>query len=1190
MPEHRPATMGPLMFGVFETDPSARELHKHGVRIKLQGQPFAVSLIRLIILALLFAPFGEAQSLVTGGIAGTITDPTTAVVPNAVVTYLSLDTGETQSAKTNWEGVYRFSQLKPGSYRVTLTVKGFATTVITISVVAGETTNLDLTLEISSGAETIEVNAGAPLVVSEPGVVTNFTPTEIALLPAPGGDMTAIAFTAPGVVVAPGTGAGNFTVNGLPGTSNLFTVNGENDMDPYSNVNFSGASNLLLGMNEVQEAAVVANPYAGQYGQLVGAQVSYVTKSGTNAFHGNALWWWNGRAMNSNDFFSNASSVPRGFENANQWAASIGGPIIKDHTWFFVDTEGMRFILPFVGVLTVPTPTLATAILNNIQTLEPNELPAYQDMFKIYAAASVGKVRTPVAVQNGDECDTVVLPGWTSGSTCANTFVSSATTFNREWILAGRIDQKLTSKDALFFRFKLDHGLQATWIDLLSSAFNATSNQPLWDCQANLRHAFNSNMTNTFTATVNHFSEIFAQNEAALKAAFPYGGASLAFTGGFTPINTQVASFPEGLTRTQYQLIDDFAWTHGRHSLSFGANFRRYDVSDHNFSNVNPTAVFYDLTSPTLGPNGMTGMQAYANGLAQNYTQQYSPSTDVPIATWGLGIYMEDRWKVASNVTVMGALRFEKNANPVCNTNCFSNYKTFFPDLTSVTSASPSDVPYSSDLDTAQHHAYPAVDPINVSPRLSFSWAPKASNHFPFFPGSNKTVISGGVGIFFDTPETGMVDFLLGNPPTSESFSIQPLDANYQTIGILPFDSSAPHGGPASFAAASAAFDINKSYNQLSALLNPIIGYTPPISITAIEDTIHSPQAQEWNLKVDQEFTQSAAVSVSYNGNHSIHVLYYNNWWNVAASNSVFESVPGINSSPVAPNYGSVTTVQSGAVSNYNGVTATVRVQHHNWIMAHINYTYSHALDETSNNGLFSIGGWLGGGPYGFGGNVQTQINPGSLHSNNYGNADYDIRNLFSADYVVTPPTHFENKFVKGLLGGWQWSGKAYAHSGLPYSVYDANAGGYLLNGGIALADIISPGASNSCGDGAAYTNTKIKPCLNASAFANTSVPGFAYTSYPNQTRNQFRGPSYVDFDMGLYKTFQIRDRFAFGLGASAFNVFNHPNFNLPNNNLGSPQFGQILSMQGVPVSPYGLGLGSDSSVRVVQLSAKLTF
>ena len=1138
--------------------------------------------LRLLISALVCRSYAEGQSLATGRVAGTVTDPTSLVVANAAVVLLNLDTGQTQSDTTNVEGIYTFAQVKPGRYQVAVTKSSFAKMVRTISVGVGQTTLVDLRLRISTVAETIEVNAGPTLISTDPGVVTNYTPAEVALLPAPGGDMTSIAFTAPGVVVAPGTGAGNFTSNGLPATSNVFTINGETVNEPYTNVNMAGASNLTLGINEVQEVAVITSPYSGQYGQLVGAQVNYVTKSGTNAFHGNASWWWNGRAMNSNDFFANANSVPRPFENANQWAASIGGPVIKGHTWFFVDTEGLQFILPQLSVQTAPTPTFAAAILNNIQIVEPNELPAYQDMFKIYGTATTGKVLTPVPVQNGDECATVVLQGWTSGSTCGNTFVSDPTSFIRDGILAGRIDQKLTTNDDLFFHFKLDHS-HASLVDALSSAFDGGSSQPSWDFQANWRHVFNSTMTNSFTATVSHYSFLFQQNEAAWKAAFPYGGAVPEFADGFSSINSGIGFFPSGRKYTQYQFIEDFSWTLGKHSLKFGANFRRYDVSDHEFYNINPTTIFNDLSSPTLGPNGMTGMQAYANGLAQNYVQQYSPSTDVPIALWGLGIYAEDSWKIRSNFILTVALRLEKNANPVCNSDCFSNYKTSFLNLASITSTSPGDVPYTSDLNTGLHHAYPAADPINMSPRLFFSWAPKPTNYFPFFSSSNKTVISGGVGIFFDSPEGGMADFLLSNPPASVFFNIIPIDASIQTIGILPFDNSAPNGGPASFAAASRAFSINDSYNQMAAKLNPIIGYTPPISLTAIEGTIHAPETQEWNLKVDHEITKSAAVSLSYNGNHSINVLYYNSWWNVASSNSVFGSVPGIRPSPF-PNYGSVTTVQSGANSTYNGVTATVRVMYHTWLTAHINYTYSHTLDESSNNGLFSIGGWPGGG------NVLTQINPGSLRANNYGNADYDVRHLFNADYVVTPPTHFENKFVKRLLGGWQWSGKLYAHSGLPYSVYDGNAGGDLFNGGIALADVIFAGASNSCGSGAAYTNTNIKPCLNASAFANTSVPGFAYTTYPNQTRNQFRGPDYVDFDMGLYKTFQVGDRYTFGLGATAFNVFNHPNFDPPDSVLGSPQFGQTLSMQGVPVSPFGNLHGFDSSVRVVQLSAKFTF
>jgi hypothetical protein len=1149
----------------------------------------SVSKLRVVvclIFALLFAGVVAGQSLTLGSLAGRVTDPTGAVIAGATVELKSVDTGGTQVATTSETGAFRFNLLKPGSYEITASITGFAKMVKSAAVEVGQTTEVDLALEISKTAETIEVSGEAPLISTDPGVATSFTPQEVALLPSAGGDITTIAFTAPGVVVSQGMGYGNFTANGLSGTSNLYTVNGENDMDPYFNINNSGASNLTLGSNEVQEATVVTNPYSGQYGQLSGAQVNYVTKSGTNSYHGNAQWYWNGRAMNSNDFIANASDAPRPFSNANQWAASFGGPIIKDHTWFFVDTEGLRFVLPNVDVVTVPTPAFATAVMNNINTNAPGEAAAYQNMFNIYSGAVAGKQVTPVPIAN-TECQGISVPGFASGAPCQETATLTPTSFAKEWILAGRVDQKLTARDDLFFRFKLDYGLQPTAINPLNSAFDANSNQPAYDYQANLRHVFSANMTNALTATISHYVALFSQDVPTWEKEFPYGGVAFNGNVGFTGINASVGNFPQGRNITQYQFIDDFSWIRGKHSLKFGINFRRYDVSDHNFFNIYPTATFGDLSSGIYGPNGMSGLQAFANGSALSYARAYSPSTDVPIGIWGTGFYVEDQWKVASNFTLTGALRFEHNANPTCNTNCFSNFNAPFNDLTSVQAgpAAAGDVPYSSDINSGLRHPYMSVDPINVSPRLSFSWAPGTSDRFPFFRGGNKTVISGGVGIFFDNPPAGMLDEELGNPgnpPATTLFTIEPLDAAGGSTGIAPFTA-----GPTAFQAASSAFTLSKSYNQLSAILDPIIGYNPPVSFNSIQGTIHSPQAQEWNLKVDQEITKSVAVSVNYVGNHSIHVPYFDSWWNAEATNSMFAAVPGIKTpATVLPNYGEVTTLQSGAVSNYNGVTGSIRVQYHNWFMGHFNYTFSHTLDETSNGGLFPIGGW----PEGF--NIQTQINPGSLRANNYGNADYDVRNLASADYVITPPTHFENRFLKAAIGGWQWSGKLFARSGLPYTVLDGNASAFLAYNSpfSVVADQIAPGASNSCGVGAVVTNTKLNPCLNASAFANTAATGFAYTSYPNQTRNQYRGPNYFDMDMALYKTFQLKERLNFGLGAQAFNVFNHPNFDPPDMVLGSPQFGQILGMQGVPTSPYGNFLGFDSSVRVVQLSLKLTF
>src|SRR5271166_3429481 len=275
-------------------------------------------LLALLVVAAVMTPSLMAQSLISGDIAGTVTDPSHAVVAGATVELKNLGTGATQADKTNGSGYYRFPLLKPGNYQVTVKLSGFAPAEVPAVVSVGQTTTTDITLTMSSTAQTVEVTGAVPVVdTTSASISTAFSQMEFAQLPNPGGDLTNIAESSPGAVMNNTSGYGNFTVNGLPATSNLFTVNGENDMDPYFNTNQSGATNLTIGSNEIQEATVISNAYSGEYGQLSGAQVTYVTKSGTNTFHGNALYWWNGRAMNSNNWMSNNTdpATPRPFSN-----------------------------------------------------------------------------------------------------------------------------------------------------------------------------------------------------------------------------------------------------------------------------------------------------------------------------------------------------------------------------------------------------------------------------------------------------------------------------------------------------------------------------------------------------------------------------------------------------------------------------------------------------------------------------------------------------------------------------------------------------------------------------------------------------------------------------------------------------------------------------------------------------------
>jgi len=348
----------------------------------MRFERFFIGLTLVLAVCLAAMPmFG--QSLTTGNITGTVLDPSHAVVPGAKVTLKSIDNGSSTTVESNATGGFSFGLLRPGRYEVSVKVAGFAEVQQGAEVEVGQTLRVDVNLFVAKGTETVEVSDTAPLINTEPSTNTTFTAQQVAQLPSAGGDITNIADTAPGAVVNGTGGYGNFTVNGMPATSNLFTVNGENDMDPYFNINNSGASNLTLGQNEVSEATVITNPYGGQYGQLAGAQVTYVTKSGTNTFHGNAAYWWNGRYLNANDWMSNNSDSPRAFSNANQWATSIGGPILKNKVFFFFDYEGMRFLLPNVDQIFAPTPAFISAAEANIAATQPAESSASFHRFRL---------------------------------------------------------------------------------------------------------------------------------------------------------------------------------------------------------------------------------------------------------------------------------------------------------------------------------------------------------------------------------------------------------------------------------------------------------------------------------------------------------------------------------------------------------------------------------------------------------------------------------------------------------------------------------------------------------------------------------------------------------------------------------------------------------------------------------------
>jgi hypothetical protein len=262
----------------------------------MRSKQYLKYLVLFSLVLLVICGAAHAQSIVTGAVTGTMTDASGAVVTDAKVTLVSEETQETQTAVTGPTGTYLFPLLKPGKYSVTVQKAGFRRIVNKSEVLLGQTTTINAKLEIGEATQTIEIIGSAPLLQTEDGnIASNVDLRTLQNIPNPGGDLSYIAQISPGVTMntSNGGGFGNFTAFGLPATANLFTINGNDYNDPFLNLNNSGASNLLLGSNEVQEVAVVSNGYTGQYGRQAGAQVDYTTKSGGNAFHGDALYFWN---------------------------------------------------------------------------------------------------------------------------------------------------------------------------------------------------------------------------------------------------------------------------------------------------------------------------------------------------------------------------------------------------------------------------------------------------------------------------------------------------------------------------------------------------------------------------------------------------------------------------------------------------------------------------------------------------------------------------------------------------------------------------------------------------------------------------------------------------------------------------------------------------------------------------------
>ncbi len=1129
----------------------------------------------------------DAQTATTGDVAGIVTDPSNAVVPDAKVALRDEAKGSVQETKTNKDGNYRFYLLAPGPYTITVAATGFEGVSRHFDVGVGQIVAINLSLTLGTSSTTVTVTEAAPLLQTDNGdTSTTLTQQQISQVPNPGNDLTYIAQMAPGTVMNPIGGAGgNVEAFGLPATSNLFTVNGMDDNDPFLNVANSGASNLLLGSNEMQEADVVTNGYSGAYGTFAGINVNYITKSGGNDFHGNLVYFWTGRAMDATDWITKANDLPKPFNNANQWAASLGGPIKKDKLFFFFNTEGLRVLIPVPATIAIPTVAFEQATIANLTALGlTNSIPYYcqnlpsicpgvgplpnsgAGIFNLFNAvpnqATAVPITSPANNVNNLGCGqastnaaAVPIPILPAGTTsCTLSLQETPINLAPEAQYAGRVDWNIGVNDRAFVRMQYDHGVQPSVTDPVNPIFNITSTQPQWQGQLVETHTFSPTLVNQFIMAANVYYAIFkSPNESATLAAFPtdleLGDGSLTNIGGAIGF-----VFPQGRNVNQIQFGDDLSKTWGNHGIKVGFKFHRDYVSDHD-NGV--------LTNGLQIPFTLTDF--FNGGGNAEHLQNFAQSQNLPIRINNIAGYVQDEWRVKSNLTVTGSLRLEHNSNPECATNCFA---TFAGGLAQGIANEGN--PYNTLIQTGRSVALYKYQNLQWEPRVSFAWQP-----FGTATGMLKSnfVVRGGIGIFYDVFPGSIADNMAQNPPLYNPFLISGSTAGGTCAGGF----LSPNQAGNLFDCLTAA---NTAFNTAFSTGANVVAAKPGI-VTAQNDT-RAPQYQKWSLEIQKGFGANDSINIGYYGNHGIHTPIINPSINAFG----FANLPA-----TAPQdqFNAITQVDTAGISNYNGLVASYKHRFNGLGggIVQFNYTWSHAFDEVSNGGFNS-----------FDGNSLAPQDPFNFR-NNYGPSDYDIRNNFSANYVWQVPVR-KAMFGHGwapLVDGWQVSGTVFFRTGLPFSVIDgledANLGGNNY-GGTIRPDIISPTNFN-CGGGtrASVPTTanggNFTPCFNTADF----VAAGGETGFGAQgLRNAFRAPDYFNTDFSLLKNTKIPhwERGQLGIGFQFFNLFNHPNFAFPNNDISSGVFGRTTSMVSPPTSILGSFLGGDASPRLIQLKASLTF
>ena len=922
-------------------------------------------------------------------------------LPRAAVTITNRETGLKRAVTTDEEGRFNFPQLPPGTYAVEVEAPGFEKQ-RTDNVVSslGQKQTVDFTLKLAQSQQTIEVSGEAPLI--NPGNANTCTTLDapaLENLPNPGGDLTyPLQFAAGALMNTAGSGNdfvgstngyGNVEFNGLPALSNGYIVDGLETNDPLTNLNSGLSTNLVLGLNSISEVTVNTLSYSVDQGRYGASQVNYVTKSGTNQFHGNLYEIWNGAALNAADYFTNATAGNhKPGSNVNHFGGSVGGPILHNKLFFFFDTEWVRIALPIVTPATVPTLAFESYVLQQLPlggtdsvtgSVYPAapcpgvacQVPFYTNMFKLFGNTS----GTPLAVLgcpfNADGSQAAGSPP--DGNGCANRQSVSHSSDDHEQVQTVRVDYNMNANNTGWLRFQADTGLQAAWTDPINPIFDALSPQPLYSVAAGYTHVFSQNLVNYFNPGFSWYSSLFAPSDLQKTlAAFPMVLEGSGANAPFTTIGGLDNTWLQGRRASRVFLNDNLAWTHGAHELRFGTNTRILLLNDYDFDEGTVPTVTY-ATLPQ-----------FIHGVASTATETFPLTANEPFDYVNLDLYVQDTWKVTPKVTWTFGIRDSLNSNPLNPHDEVARLPGSFDSISHDVNQ-----PLDAVIQTHLGNLF-ASTPLAI-------WQPRTAIAWQFAP---NTVLRTGFGIFSDILPGSVADIIGMNPPYVQSFQGGLLG----TVGgtaIAP-GVSQQRGGGHGGGGSSVRFGICAG----RAFLRIAAGQSSSVSPARQHHRRAGWQTRgavlyAMELRRRASDRKHSQPPRAIRGHASAESALSD------ASERLSDGVPGLLCSIPLPGaersrFGAVTQFSTGASSHYNGLQLNATKQLGHGLQGQVNYTLSRCMDEVSNGGLLQFSA----------GAILSPL-PGEL-ARNYGPCDYDVRHNLTGEYAYQLPLKVRSRGLAG--------------------------------------------------------------------------------------------------------------------------------------------------------------------------------